>query len=794
MFFGANRGCCWIFIFSPINLLWITVLGYTAGTCTGARTSTGVCNAFSSEEAARMISTAMAMTTTSTTISAFVARARVSVRVRRNSQNHSHSHIRTAATYTSTQRYLENPTNAGGQKRQQCLCCRRQLQSSFQRCTTSATYQTYTSIGRSTGGSMGAQSNTNVEFDEQFEMNEMDGDQNDESILNDVKLSLYNDILPIILQDQQRRREREREQENVNQTPASTESTIVPPQPSPTPVVILLAVSGGCDSIALFHSILHVVQTNRNFCSGNGKGQYKNEIDEVYVSNNNDKDKSRTKDYGVDSIGNDIECELDVHVVHFDHEQRGEESDKDREFVQKLCQEYDVPFHCFYWGGQDNIGASINNVGNEPKLCAKFSQEAARDWRRRESLKLLQKICLDKKNNNSSNNGIPPAPGVIFTAHHKDDAEETMIMKFLRGVHITNLSGMDPVQHVAISSIDENLQPDPQLYLGKPMLRLRKSSIYNFLSRRGLSWREDASNQTDKYLRNKVRHQLMPLLKDLVGGEEALASRLQNLEEQSLKVRDDISSRASSYLEGSPSYHFPLPPNKKNGDGHGDGLSLVEEEALHQWIRRESKNSVTVSYEKVTMIAQQLSMFPDRLKWKISLGGKWYVVRTGDVLELKYFTDNCIGGQHSNEQFEENANNWIIEQNGRFDDNFENENGQYLLSLSLKYLIHDNQSVEYSIRNVEGNEHMRIVPPWRSESASGVKIKEFLRGQKIPLHRRGAAPILCIETDDAVYIGAVFVDYHERDKPSRWITNRIFTPQQDVDESELHQVLIKRKA
>ena len=95
--------------------------------------------------------------------------------------------------------------------------------------------------------------------------------------------------------------------------------------------------------------------------------------------------------------------------------------------------------------------------------------------------------------------------------------------------------------------------------------------------------------------------------------------------------------------------------------------------------------------------------------------------------------------------------------------------------------------------NVEGNESLKIVPPWRKETASGMKIKAFLRGQKIPLHCRGATPILCIKIDDVMHIAAVFVDYQETNKLSRWIINGILTPHQEADKRELYQVLIKKE-
>ena len=215
------------------------------------------------------------------------------------------------------------------------------------------------------------------------------------------------------------------------------------------PFIILLAVSGGCDSIALFHSVLHFLSDETLF-----KG-------------------------------------FKVHVVHFDHCQRGQESDEDRSFVEKKCEENNIPFHCFVW---DTDGMSKG----------RFSQEVARNWRREESLKL---IC-----------DLSSSGGAVLTAHHRDDAEETILLKILRGVHLTNISGMESLQQVS-----EGYDVDArQLFFGKPFLHVRKEEVCQFLDSQNITWREDASNATDKYKRNKVRHQLIPLLQDLVGGEKVL--------------------------------------------------------------------------------------------------------------------------------------------------------------------------------------------------------------------------------------------------------------------------------
>ena len=253
-----------------------------------------------------------------------------------------------------------------------------------------------------------------------------------ENFLQKIKKSLQDDILPVL--------------DSTN-----------------TVVVLLLAVSGGCDSIGLFHSIRTIVNHTKN-------DQH----------NNNIHSSDPTKNH-----------KFEIHVAHFDHHQRGIESDKDRMFVHDLCHQANIPFHCFHW----------ENKNEEYH----FSQERARIWRRNKLEQLLESLTNNEEETTTRKKGI------ILTAHHKDDSDETVLLKLLRGVHITNLHGIDPVSYGERNQI-----------FGRPMLTLYKEEVEHFLTSQGLEWREDLSNKSDKYLRNRVRNELIPLMADMVGGKDIL--------------------------------------------------------------------------------------------------------------------------------------------------------------------------------------------------------------------------------------------------------------------------------
>ena len=235
-----------------------------------------------------------------------------------------------------------------------------------------------------------------------------------------------------------------------------------------TMLPVVLGVSGGCDSVGLFHALVEVLE----------------------------KEEGEDGQWRLSSSCGERAVPIDLHVVHFDHRQRGSESDGDRIFVQNLCNDFRIPCHVYYWEENEHQAAS-------------FSQETARAWRRTTMYALLSSLT-----SSSSSPTRTTGTGVLLTAHHRDDSAETMLLKLLRGVHLTNIAGME--QAIAFPN------DMPRAVVARPLLRVSKAQIQDFLTTRGLEWREDSSNASNKYKRNRVRNELIPLLSDIVGDEATL--------------------------------------------------------------------------------------------------------------------------------------------------------------------------------------------------------------------------------------------------------------------------------
>jgi tRNA(Ile)-lysidine synthase len=178
---------------------------------------------------------------------------------------------------------------------------------------------------------------------------------------------------------------------------------------------------------------------------------------------------------GVDSVAM---CELlnkasvDFGIAHCNFKLRGKESDEDELFVEKLAEKYQVPFH--------SISFNTNSFAKKNKLSI---QAAARELR----YEWFEEIRLQF------------AYTYIATAHHQDDSIETFFINLIRGTGIAGLHGILPKQGCII----------------RPLLFTGKDDILAFAKKNKLRHREDSSNTSDKYLRNKIRQKIIPVLKEL---------------------------------------------------------------------------------------------------------------------------------------------------------------------------------------------------------------------------------------------------------------------------------------
>jgi tRNA(Ile)-lysidine synthase len=178
---------------------------------------------------------------------------------------------------------------------------------------------------------------------------------------------------------------------------------------------------------------------------------------------------------GIDSV---VLCELfsqarlNFGIAHCNFQLRGNESDGDEHFAEELAASYNVSFH--------SITFDTETYAHTNKLSI---QEAARDLRYEWFEQVRKEFGYS----------------LIATAHHGDDSIETFFINLVRGTGISGLHGILPKQKTII----------------RPLLFTDKKAILAFAKKNKLSFRNDSSNASEKYLRNRIRKYIIPAFQKL---------------------------------------------------------------------------------------------------------------------------------------------------------------------------------------------------------------------------------------------------------------------------------------
>ncbi|RHV65665.1 tRNA lysidine(34) synthetase TilS [Clostridium sp. OM02-18AC] len=172
-----------------------------------------------------------------------------------------------------------------------------------------------------------------------------------------------------------------------------------------------------------------------------------------------------------------------LRAVHVNHGIRGAEADRDEAFARELCRTLQVPFialHCQVPEYAAEHGLSEEEAGRI--LRYQILEAQAEAWEREFLAEHRVKIAL---------------------AHHRNDNAETILHHLLRGSGLTGLAGIRPVQERRI----------------RPLLGVGRGEIREYLNAEGIGWCEDSTNQSGDYTRNRIRNEVLPLLKDAVNAQ-----------------------------------------------------------------------------------------------------------------------------------------------------------------------------------------------------------------------------------------------------------------------------------
>ncbi|MBL7996639.1 tRNA lysidine(34) synthetase TilS [bacterium] len=165
-----------------------------------------------------------------------------------------------------------------------------------------------------------------------------------------------------------------------------------------------------------------------------------------------------------------LESEITIGIAHLNHRLRGAASDRDEAFVKKFALSRLYPFHC-----------QRMDVRKQAKLSRKSIEEQAHDLRYAFFEKTARQFGYNK----------------ICTAHHRSDQAETILMRIIKGSGMSGLTGIREKRGLFI----------------RPLLLFSKADIKKYVQTENIKHVNDASNRDKAILRNRIRHDLIPLLK-----------------------------------------------------------------------------------------------------------------------------------------------------------------------------------------------------------------------------------------------------------------------------------------
>jgi tRNA(Ile)-lysidine synthase len=273
----------------------------------------------------------------------------------------------------------------------------------------------------------------------------------------------------------------------------------------------------------------------------------------------------------------------DLVLCHLNHGLRGRESDEDAAFVRSLAEKHGLACEI-----------AKSNVKAQAKKKKLSLETAARDARHAFFKRMSRKHATHE----------------VLLAHHADDQAETILGNVLRGCGLEGLAAMELVTDL-----------DNGLCFLRPLLRVRRAEIDAYVEAQGIAYREDSSNASAEFRRNRLRHEALPLLSEIAGRDVVpLLNRLGSIAERDeLFLHDEAAAWFEACREGQTLTQL-------------DSLRELDPAILSRvigfWLREHLKLP-GIGFDEIREVSSQL--FPDGPA-KINLPGKRFVRRKAGCL------------------------------------------------------------------------------------------------------------------------------------------------------------------
>jgi len=246
------------------------------------------------------------------------------------------------------------------------------------------------------------------------------------------------------------------------------------------------------------------------------------------------------------------ELNLQITVCHFNHLLRGDSSFNDEIFVKELCKKHSLKLY-----------TKRLNILRASSLIKKGIEETSRIFRR----KFFEEILYKSKSS------------LILLAHHSNDQVETFFMRLLRGASLKGLESMKIL--------------DYPYY--RPLLGSTKEMIRSYSIEKKIEWVNDSSNSDDRYTRNNIRKNLIPLLSRINPNLSTTISRtIKMIADQNLFTQQHISNLSNIIIKPISNYEFTIKLYDFN-----ELTSFEKSEILYSFFSKKINSDNFISYQNI---------------------------------------------------------------------------------------------------------------------------------------------------------------------------------------------------
>jgi tRNA(Ile)-lysidine synthase len=289
------------------------------------------------------------------------------------------------------------------------------------------------------------------------------------------------------------------------------------------------------------------------------------------------------------------EWALHLEVAHLQHGIRGEEARGDAQFVAGLAEMLKLPFH-------------IKEI-DLPQVKSDAGKGNLEALARSERYRFFAQVVEARKLNK------------VATAHTQDDQAETVLMWLLRGAGMKGMGGMSPQQEVRLDRVDSA----EVLTVIRPLLEVSKSEILEYLAEKGLNYRVDRSNQDPVFLRNWIRSELIPKIRQRV--DSRFAARLSR---QAELIRDE-----NIYLEKLARERFEALQRDQSliRSAFLDEAKALQRRILRLWIEQARGHLRSIEFVHIEALLRLIEEGP--VQGRLAVPGGWELVCEYERLRLE---------------------------------------------------------------------------------------------------------------------------------------------------------------